>query len=177
MHRAATLLFASRAVSLITLYSVEIVEHLSGVKTGCGKRPCFDRNSAKYRFPQGLKPADSVAFMYGLKPVPFKLKPRSFRISSFPQPLKPASDLHLLRHNERYVLIRTCCKPNWKTEHQESLLLEICNDRRSVLVPKHSEYRNPAYFHYNACARPETVLVITADTVITYSLTRATPSV
>ncbi len=27
-----------------------------------------------HAFPQGLKPVDLVAFMYGLKPVPFKLK-------------------------------------------------------------------------------------------------------
>ncbi len=30
-------------------------------------------------FPQGLKPFDSVAFMYGLKPVPFRTKVPPFQ--------------------------------------------------------------------------------------------------
>ncbi len=33
--------------------------------------------------PQPVKPTDSVGFMYGLKPVPFKLKPVPFQSVEF----------------------------------------------------------------------------------------------
>jgi hypothetical protein len=79
---------------------VPVRKDLSPSHAARGSRSIWER-----AFPQGLKPVDSVDFMYGLKPVPFNLKSIPFNLKPVLFKLKPVSfNLKSISFNLKPVL-------------------------------------------------------------------------